>query len=254
MSLKTPLPNIRKIFVPDPGYVIYDCDLVGADAQVVAWTAGDEDLKNAFRAGLDVHSKNAEDMFGSAYTNLPGDKNSGPKSRKRKEVKQGVHLTNYLGRAPTMAKVLGWTVHESDLFQKRWFSIHPPILAWHNRVHRGLLHDRTVRNAFGDRRVYFDRIDSILPEAVAWEPQCSVAIVCFEGGLALEQKFPFIEMLLQNHDSLVFQLPIERDTLETRRAMRDALHIPIPFDDPLYIPWGFDSSGSSWGDVKPVVL
>ena len=40
-----PLPNIRKIFIPDPVYILIDSDLAGADAQVVAWEADDEDLK-----------------------------------------------------------------------------------------------------------------------------------------------------------------------------------------------------------------
>ena len=52
------LPNVRKIFIPDPGYLIGEVDLSGAEAQVVAWAAGDEDLKKAFRAGINVHIKN----------------------------------------------------------------------------------------------------------------------------------------------------------------------------------------------------
>src|SRR5688572_14551564 len=111
--LKIKLPNVRKLLIPDPGYTMFDADLVGADAQVVAWEAEDEDLKAAFRAGLDVHDKNAEDMFGRAYTQLAGDKDSGPKSRKRKECKQGVHLTNYGGTARAITQVLGWTRHEA---------------------------------------------------------------------------------------------------------------------------------------------
>lgn len=68
---KLVLPNVRKLIIPDPGYAIYEADLAGADAQVVAWEAEDDDLKSAFRAGLDVHSKNAEDMWGTEFTRLP---------------------------------------------------------------------------------------------------------------------------------------------------------------------------------------
>ena len=57
------LPNVRELFLPDPDHVMFECDLKGADAQVVAWEADDEDLKAAFRAGIDVHSKNAKDIF-----------------------------------------------------------------------------------------------------------------------------------------------------------------------------------------------
>ena len=39
------MPNIRKLYVPDPGYEIFDIDFSGADAQVVAWEADDKPLK-----------------------------------------------------------------------------------------------------------------------------------------------------------------------------------------------------------------
>ena len=55
MPLSIRLPNVRKLFITDPGYVMYEADLKGADAQVVAWEAEDDDLKAAFRAGVDIH-------------------------------------------------------------------------------------------------------------------------------------------------------------------------------------------------------
>ena len=57
------LPNIHKLFIPDPGHFIAEADLSSAEAQVVAWEAGDQDLMEAFKAGLNVHIKNARDVF-----------------------------------------------------------------------------------------------------------------------------------------------------------------------------------------------
>lgn len=264
MSKTTTMPNIRKMFIPDPGYTIFDVDLAGADAQVVAYEAEDHDLIAAFAAGLDVHSKNAEDLWGSAFTKLSGDKDNGPKSRKRKECKQGVHLTNYGGGAPALAKVLGWTRHEADQFQKRWFSIHPGIKSnFHGRVEASLRTQRMVVNQFGYRRVYFDRIDSCFTEALAWKPQSTVAEVSFRGGLQLELatgtefdsrgnlvKTGWVEMLLQVHDSLVFQVRHEH---ENRIAeLREGLRYPIPYANPLTIQWGIARSRVSWGDCEGV--
>lgn len=262
------LPNIRKLFVPTPGFVMFDCDLAGADAQVVAWEAEDEDLKKSFRAGLDVHSKNAEDMWGPAFTNLAGDKDDGPKSRKRKECKQGVHATNYGATARTLSSVLGWTVHEADQFQRRWFSIHPGIKTnFHGKIESALRSSRTVYNRFGYRRVYFDRIDNCFTEALAWVPQSTVAEVSFRGALQLEEEFGLdlstpenwtagmlgegvaCEMLIQVHDSLVFQLKPENAIPE---RIRTGLTVPIPYDDPLTIQWGMTSSSKSWGEAVKV--
>lgn len=264
LSKTTTLPNIRKMFIPDSGYTIFDVDLAGADAQVVAYEAEDHDLIAAFRAGLDVHSKNAEDLWGRAFTSLSGDKLNGPKSKKRGECKIGVHLTNYGGSASTAAKVLGWTTHEADTFQRRWFSIHPGIKQnFHGRIESSLRTTRMVSNRFGYRRVYFDRINACFTEALAWVPQSTVAEVSFRGGLQLERASGatfdgrghlvacgWVEMLLQVHDSLVFQV---RNADENRiDELRSGLRYPIPYDDPLVISWGLSRSRVSWGDCEAV--
>lgn len=254
------------MFIPDEGYTMFDVDLAGADAQVVAYEAEDEDLIQAFSLGLDVHSKNAEDMWGRAFTQLAGDKNSGPKRKKRQECKQGVHATNYLASASALAKVLGWTVHEAQLFQRRWLSLHPGIKThFHGRIEAELRATRTVTNQFGMRRVYFDRIDSVLSEAIAWKPQSTVAEVSFRGGLKLELATGttfdvrgallhqgWVDMLLQVHDSLVFQTLHANDNRIAE--IRSGLEYPIPYPKPLTIQWGVARSRTSWGDCESVKL
>jgi hypothetical protein len=247
------LPNIRKIYIPDPGYVIWDADLKGADAQVVAWEAEDDDLKAAFRAGLDVHDKNARDMWGAAYTSLPGgpDIPGSPMYKKRKQCKQGVHATNYGGKAPNLAKILNWTVHETDQFQKRWFSIHPGIRDnFHRRVQDALATTRRVTNAFGYHRIYFDRIDIVFPQALAWIPQSTVALLTYRGARQLESRLPWMEELMQVHDSLVYQSTSRYSAFG--QQIREALTCPIPYPDPLTIQWGLAMSATSWGDVRSV--
>lgn len=249
------LPNVRKMFIPDPGYTIVDADLAGADAQVVAWEAGDEKLKAAFRSGSSVHLMNGEDLLGAEFTTaeghhkLPGT----PKGTMYVALKTFVHGTNYLGSAPGLAAnpKINWPVHLSLRRQERWFSLHPGIRDWHERVRSSLAKSRSIRNAFGYRIVYFDRIDSVLTNAVAWGPQSTVAEVCFRGGLQLRKSFPWVEFLLQVHDSLVFQIPNHRaGEASTLDLIKRHLEVPIPYPDPLTISWGIATSGKSWGDCK----
>jgi DNA polymerase-1 len=241
------LPNIRKLFVPDPGYIIFDADLAGADAQVVAAEANDTALLQAFREGLDVHAKNAADLWGKAFTELP----DAPRKRRRQQCKQAVHGTNYGASPNTLSSILGWSRREAEDFQKSWFNLHPGILDWHKRVESDLRRDRTARNKLGYRIIYFDRIDSLLPEALAWIPQSTVALTCFRGALRLEETFPFIQILLQVHDSLVFQVP--KDEAHRVKEFKEQLANPIPYDPPLTIGWGLAKSDVSWGDCKKVI-
>ncbi len=245
------LPNIRKFFIPDPGYIIADADLAGADAQVVAWEANDEDLKEAFRKGLKLHIKNARDIFPEK---VRGWSDEAIKATDRSggiyhNCKRAVHLSNYGGKPKTMAAVLNWTIRESDRFQTIWFDLHPGILDWHERVEDELQRTRSVSNKFGYRIVYFDRVETLLPEALAWIPQSTVAINCRLGALNVYENLPWVKLLLEVHDNLVFQYP--RSKHASRDLIRQQLQITVPYDDPLTIQWGLKTSEKSWGDAQP---
>lgn len=244
------LPNIRSLFLPDPHYTICECDLSGADAQVVAWEADDADLKEAFRKGLDVHSFNASQVYGTAFTSLSLDD---PKRKKmRQQNKQAVHGTNYGAGARTLAQILNWTIADTEKFQSQWFKLHPGIRKWHERTEMSLRTRRRVTNAFGYSRTYFDRIDALLPQALAWIPQSTVALVTFEGLLAVEKALPEVVFLIQVHDSLVFQI----ETIKMRRLLPSVMKIfnsvIVPYSEPLTIPWEVKASTISWGNVKDI--
>lgn len=275
------LPNVRKLFIPDEGHVVFDADLSGADAQVVAWEADDEDLKKAFRSGIKIHAKNAEDVFGDEYAKAPGDRqNKGtPKGKLYDQCKRSVHLTNYCGSARTMhlTPEIAWPMQKCYWFQNKWFSLHPRIKQWHQRVESDIRLTRTVSNKFGYRIVYFDRIDSLLPQALAWIPQSTVALITFKGAIQLRLtkefrrpgfehytdeelldrwrrepllRFTYLGMKLQVHDSLVFQLP--KTLAAETKLIRQRLSVSVPYRDPLTIPWGLARSETSWGECESV--
>lgn len=235
-----PLPNVRKLFLPDKGHIIVDCDLSGADAQVVAWEAGDEDLKAAFRAGLDVHKKNGTDLWGERYND----------ETMRWQVK-GVHAINYVSSPRTLAGNFGMTVRAAEDWMRSWFRLHPGIKNWHKKLEFDLQTTRKVSNIFGYRIVYFDRPDNLLPKAAAWVGQSTTAAVCGRGSIQLHKKVPWVQILLQVHDSLVFQFPYHRDNPSSWQEIKDVLRVEAPYpNDPLVIPWGLAMSPKSWGDVE----
>ena len=235
------LPNIRKAFTPDPGYVIIDVDLAGADAQVVAWEADDPVLKQMFREKVDVHLTNAKMIFNKP--DLTKD------SYERKLAKVGVHATNYGASARAIAAALGITMAEAEYFQYRWFQIHPEIKQWHERVMMDLQTKREVVNPFGFRRYYFDRVDNLLPEALAWVPQSTVALVTDRALVNIDNHLPEVMPLLQVHDSIVMQTA-KRSFPSVLPELKKQLHVVIPYDDPLVIDFGLEVSDRSWGEVQ----
>lgn len=239
------MPNMRKPFVPDAGMEIAEIDLAGADAQVVAWDAHDPDLKAAFKAGLKIHVVNNKAM----YPHLCGP--DGKAEPYYTRIKQGVHLTNYVGSARTMSATLDLPLKECEDFQMKWFDLHPAIPRWHRKREQELQTTKMVKNKFGFRRVFFDRPEKLLPAAVAWVPQSTIAIVANEiwKRLGSDPELRGLEVLLQVHDSLVFQYPIA-DRERILRRVKEVSKVVIPYEDPLVIPLGLKTSTVSWGDCK----
>lgn len=270
------IPNIRSLYIPDPGYTFFDGDLERADLQAMAWDADDELLKSALKAGVDTHLLNVyvldgkepppfEELVESHPRYLD---HRGPLKHKREFAKVFCHATDYLGKSRTVAAATGRTVHEIDRAQAAYLGAYKGIKKWQDRIIGQVRKHRFVENRFGYRWYIFARIDdSVMPEAVAWIPQSTVAIVInriwmnlFQG--VTEDKWNFnvdhmmklfanpsfgIEVLLQVHDSLPGQFPTHRRT-ECLAKIAELSRIVVPYDDPLIIPFSVKTSERSWGD------
>ena len=254
------LPNIRKLFIPDENYTFFDLDLDRADLQVVVWEADDSDLKLALRTGIDLHLLNAcviFDIKGIPYDELTENHSNYREHRlrigesNRAKAKMGVHATNYGVGDYKLAQSLGITVREAGTFRGRWFAAHPGIRSWHLRTEEKARTAGYVENRFGARLNILGRFD--LPECLAWLPQSTVADVINRGLLnidAAEQRGETsIQLLLQVHDSLGGQFLTSRQATELT-LLRQLTSIPIPYDDPLVIPVGINTSTQSWGHCK----
>lgn len=266
-------PNLRAMFIPDPGFAFFDMDLDRADLQVVVWETDDEMLKAALRMGTDIHLLNAFIIEGKEPPPLEELVEShpryadhkGPMKHKREFAKVFCHATNYVGSPRTIAGHLGRSVVEIERAQKIWFGAHPGIKKWHDRISLQINKHRFVENKFGYRWYIFDRVDTILPEAVAWIPQSTVSIVInkiwmnlFQNRQEAEWSFDIdflrsrllasdpCDVLLQVHDSLAGQFPTYRKEACVAR-MLELSKIVIPYDDPLIIPTGVNCSEVSWG-------
>lgn len=258
-KLAIKMPNVRKNFKPDPGKTIFDIDLDRADLQVVVWEADDIDLKRQLRLGVDLHVMNGvllagkepppEEELIESHPNYPEHK--ARYKTERQLAKNFVHGTNYGGKEKTMAAVCGISVADCARLQKRWFDLHPGIKRWHDRVERALQTRRFITNAFGYRRYYFDRVDTILPEALAWIPQSTVANVTARMQHNIERADIGVDLLIQVHDSLVGQYLTYQERGVLPRLHKECL-ITIPYPDPLIIPVGLKTSTKSWGDCAEV--
>jgi hypothetical protein len=87
-----------------------------------------------------------------------------------------------------------------------------------------------------------------LPEALAWIPQSTVALVINTGMQQCVQRVPDVVPLLQVHDSFLFQVHREL-LLSTLPKVRDAMGVALPYPRPLIIPVTLKTSTKSWGHM-----
>jgi uracil-DNA glycosylase/DNA polymerase I-like protein with 3'-5' exonuclease and polymerase domains len=256
-SMEFHLPNIRSMYVPDPGYTFFDMDLDRADLQVVVWESGEKDWMAAMQLGVDMHLLNVytldnqepppmEELI-ETHPKYPDHR--GPRRHKREFAKVFCHATNYVGGAKTVAAHTGRLVSEIERAQRQWFGAHPGVEKWHRRVEAQINRHRFVENRFGYRWYIFDRLDGLLPEAVAWIPQSTVGCVINQIWTAFDREIPDLQVLLQVHDSLAGQFPTHRSAV-ILPLMQQHSRVVVPYDTPLIIPAGVKTSAVSWGECK----
>jgi len=234
------LPNVRKIFLPDPGYELFDMDLSAADLRIVVWEADEKEMKDMLRAGLDPYTEIAKEFYkdSSITKNDP----------RRQLFKSFIHGTNYLGTARGLAVRLGLSVERATATQSWYFRRFPRIKEWQDMLRARLNSKHEVRNIFGYRRFYFDRIEgTVYNQAAAWIPQSTIGILINKIWNRILSEEPEVDILLQVHDSLVGQYPADRAEY-FRARLTELSQIVIPYNDPLIIPTNFKYSRISWGD------
>lgn len=249
------LPNIRSIFIPDPGYVWIELDLQRADLFVVAYEANDTQLKEVMHKGADIHLVNSfaldqlpcppiSELIEDVSPEHPVHKSKMKLTREFAKV--WVHGTNYGGQPKTMAANTGKSLAVCTRAQSVWFKAHPGIPDWHTRVRDQVVSRRFVSNKLGYRWYIFDRLDSVMPEAIAWGPQSTVSVVINRIWANLFKRAPWIQVLIQVHDALCMQVPLSRLS-EALPIIRECSRITVPYPDPLVIPHSLWLSPHSWG-------
>lgn len=241
------LPNIRRLFVPDPGQEFFDIDLSKADFRIVAWESDEPELKLMFREGRDPYVELAREYY--KKPNIT--KTSGPEYN---IFKSFVHATNYLGEPKGLAGRLGLNVQEVDRTQKFYFGKFPRIKLWQDEVKKQVTGRRFVQNIFGYRFHVIDRIDDkTYRDFISWIPSSSIGILINKGWHRIYtnpvcQK-QGIRVLLQTHDSLSGTYPIQHSGA-AGMLIKSLCEVPLPYAEPLIIPVGIKTSRESWGSCK----
>ena len=237
------LPNIRNLFIPDPGMTVFDIDLDSADARIVAWESDCAWLKACFKEGKKPYVEIMKEYY--------QDDTKSKKSPEYPMFKSLCHGGHYLGTAEGIAPRIGLDVGQTKKILEWYFTLNHEIPKWHEEIIKQVKGRRYVENAFGYRVYFFDKPEgNVFNQAVADIPQSSVACLINRIWDELEEQLPVerLQILLQVHDSLVGQFKTSEKDEMLARIAHIGNNIIVPYSDPLKIPMGIVHSEKSWGE------
>lgn len=264
-NLQNVTESLRSIFVADPGYKFANLDLEQGDSRAVAalcWNLFAEEDEafggsylNACESG-DLHTTVTKMVQPNLpWGTMPDKQVAEQPFYRNKSYRDGSkalgHGSNYLGKPQHMAKQTKFPAANVIEFQKRYFEAFPCIPAWHKNVFWKLEHLGFLESPFGRRRFFWGRHndDATRREAVASVPQSMTGDAINTGILNL-WRANRVQLLLQVHDSILFQFPQEQEDEIIPWAL-EALKAPLTLvkDRRFVIPTEA-KTGWNWGNYS----
>lgn len=238
-NLQNVTESLRRLVIADEGMKFCNIDKEQAESRVVGAlayrTTGQDKYLRACESG-DLHTTTARMVF----KDLPWTEDLIHDKAVAEELfyrhfsyrdmsKRGGHGSNYGGKARTIASHLKVPTQIIEDFQDEYFTEFPEILEWQKYVAQELLRHGYITTLTDRRRYFLGRRtdDATIREAIAYEPQSVVGDDLNSGLLALWQSDLPIQILLQVHDSILFQYPEDTNEPELFSQVQALLERPI---------------------------
>ena len=239
--------QIRDAFVAAPGHVLMSADYSQIELRLAAHMADVPQLKDAFARKEDIHNMTAEELFGTV------DRDTRNKAKTINfAILYGISSWGLAGR-------LGVSREEGKAIIDRYFLRFPGIQNYINETTAGVREHGYTTTLFG-RRTHFPNIRSPQQNLRQGSERAAInapiqgtsadlikrAMNRMDDALAAAG-LPGVRMLLQVHDELVFEVPVEQEEAAAtvvRAVMERAAEPALTLDVPLDVDIGW---GEHWG-------
>lgn len=240
---------IRKVFVPEEGYVFVDADYSQIELRVLAHCSGDEQLIKAYREEADIHRITASQVF-----HVPFDEVTDLQRRNAKAVNFGiVYGISSFG----LSQDLSITRKEAAKYIEDYFHTYPGIKAFLDDVVAHAKENGYVKTLFGRRRPvpelassnfmqrsFGERVAMNAPIQGTAADIMKIAMIGVNKRLK-EQKMKS-RLVLQVHDELLIETHhTEIDTVKEilGEEMEQAAVLAVPLEIDMH-------TGNNWYEAK----
>lgn len=212
--------KLRSVFVADPGFKFCNIDLEQSDSRAVGaihWNLFRDDRYLTACESGDLHTFVARKGFPNlGWSGDPSaDRNvaNGKFYREfsyRDAAKRLGHGTNYQGQPDKMSRATHIPIGDIVRFQKEYLNAFPSFKLWWEHVENEIKHYQRLTTFLGRQRHFFGHFkdSETIRQAIAYEPQ-SITADTIDRGLLSVWRTNDVQLLLQVHDSILFQFPEE---------------------------------------------
>ena len=243
--------QVRKAFLAEdsPKWLLLSADYSQIELRVLAHLSQDEGLLDAFRKGEDIHS-----ATGSLMYDVPIDQVTADMRRIAKVLNFGV----IYGLSPYgISQQTEFNPEEGQKFIETYFSKYPGIRGYIELVKEQTREDGYASTVMGRRR-YLPDINA-RNHNVRQAAERAAVNMPIQGTAADIMKLAMIRMqrrieeaslrtrmLLQVHDELMFEVPVEE-----QEALTEIVHQEMPSALELSVPLVMEvKKGATWGDLE----
>jgi DNA polymerase I len=241
--------EIRKGFVPAPGFLFLSADYSQIELRILAHMAGDENLIDAFQHGGDVHKRTAALVFETPVENVTSEMRAAAKT---------INFATIYGQGPfALARSLNITTQEAKEFIEQYFVRFSGVRTFLDEQVKKAREKGFVETIAGRRR-YIPEIQSpnynirSFGERAAQNAPVQgsaadiIKIAMINIHRTLKEQESRARMLLQVHDELVFEIPFD-EVEPTRDMLLDLMRNAVPLRVPLEVASGV---GENWFETK----
>ncbi|MBU0531695.1 DNA polymerase I [Patescibacteria group bacterium] len=242
--------EIRKAFVADKGKVLIAADYSQIELRLVSVIAKDKAFQKAFKEGADIHRRTAAEVLG-----IDEEKVTKDQRRSAKAINFGII---YGMGARALAASTGLSFTEAQEFIQRYLDLHHSVRDYLEETKLSAHENEYVETMFGRRR-YLPEISSGMQMLVAAAERMAINMPV-QGAAADIMKMAMIEvakwietqdgieMLLQVHDELVFEVDKEKAE-EYAGRIKEIMENVVKLDVPLVVDVEI---GQNWGAMKQI--
>lgn len=226
--------ELRKVFIPEDGYVFLDADYSQIELRVLAHMADDENLINAFKNGQDIHRLTASQVL-----NIPFDEVTPEQRRQAKAVNFGII---YGIGAFSLSQDLGITRKEAEIYIENYFAKYPNVKKYMDETIKKAKENGYVSTIFGRRRnmpelnstnfnmrAFGERVAMNMP--IQGTAADIIKIAMIKVNNALKENNLKSKLILQVHDELIIEtLKEEKEKVShiLKENMENAVSLKVP--------------------------